>query len=138
MSKKICLTKKQELCLNVIKTFHKENGTFPNQRQFIDGIRAAGGKAGNGTVIHMYGTLLLKGAFTGGTTLSDNAYSRHSGGNIDALDISKLTFAPKTIKRGRGAAPKAKADPIAATLLALLQGDDRFKALLANITQISG
>lgn len=132
MSKKICLTQKQELYLNVIKTFHKENGTFPNQRQLIDNVRAAGGKAGQ-NVMQMYGTLLLKGAFTGGITLSDNAYSRHSGGNIDALDVSKLTFAPKTIKRGRGGEPKAKADPIASALLELLKGDDRFKALLANL-----
>jgi hypothetical protein len=133
MSKKICLTQKQELYLNVIKTFHKENGTFPNQRQFIDAVRTAGGKAGNSTVIHMYGTLLLKGAFTGGIALSDNAFSRHSGGNIDPLDLSKLTFAPKTIKRGRGSVPKAKTDPIASALLELLKGDDRFKALLANL-----
>lgn len=132
MSKKICLTQKQELYLNVIKAFHKEHGTFPNQRQLIDSVRAAGGKAGQ-NVIAMYGTLLMKGAFTGGIALSDNAYSRHSGGSIDALDLSKLTFAPKTIKRGRGSAPKAKADPIASALLELLKGDDRFKALLANL-----
>lgn len=132
MSKKICLTQKQELYLNVIKAFHKENGTFPNQRQLIEGVRAAGGKAGSG-VIQMYGTLLLKGAFSGGTVLTDNAFSRHSGGNIDALDLSKLSFTPKTIKRGRGGQPKAKADPIASALLELLKGDERFKALLSNL-----
>lgn len=99
MSKKICLTAKQQEAFNFIKRFHRENGRFPNSTQLASGL---GKKVGPGTfsqVTQLYGALLLKGAFTDGTPVSDGIYDRHSGGNIAALNIAQLTFKTQKVER---------------------------------------
>jgi hypothetical protein len=146
MSKKICLTPKQELYLNVIKSYHKAHGSFPNNTQLVQAVREAGGVAGATGATQMYATLFLKGAFTGGVVLTDSMAVLHSGGNITPLDVSALQFTPRAIKRGRKAggknAPKVATQTpqttLASAILTLLSESPEFKAALANIAQVSG
>ena len=139
MSKKICLTPKQELYLNVIKQYHKEHGSFPNNGQLVKAVRDAGGVAGASGVTQMYATLFLKGAFTGGIVLTDSLNALHSGGSITPLDVSALKFTPRAIKRGRPLGYKNKpkvaatTPTLASAILALLSESPEFKAALAGI-----
>ena len=137
MSKKICLTPKQELYFKVIQTYHKANGTFPNNAQLVKAVREAGGKAGSGAS-QMYATLFLKGAFTGGTVLTDSLGALHSGGNIQSIDVAILNFTPRALRRGRPAGVKNKTkankqDAIASALLELLKSSPQFNAIAAAL-----
>ena len=138
---KICLTPKQELYLNVIKQYHKAHGTFPTQTQLITAVRAAGGKAGQ-SVVQMYGTLLLKGAFTNGVVLTDSMNALHTGGNVTPIDIDALQFNPKPITRGRKLGGKNKpktsqqetpTNVLAAALLELLKSSPQFNTIAAQL-----
>ena len=143
MSKKICLTPKQELYLNTIKAYHKEHGSFPNNAQLVKAVRDAGGVAGQSGAVQMYATLFLKGAFTGGVVLTDSLNALHSGGNIAPLDVSAMQFKPRALKRGRplGYKNKPKAanntPTLASAILTLLSESPEFKAALASIQQPS-
>lgn len=97
---KICLTKNQQVAFNAIKEFHKENGRFPNRAQLATALKRAGIGSSPSNVSNIYGALLLKGAFTNGTILTDSVFAAHSGGNITPLDISKLDFNVRRISTG--------------------------------------
>lgn len=135
MSKKICLTPKQELYFNVIRDYHKAHGSFPNATQLVKAVREAGGKAGSGAA-QMYATLFLKGAFNGGVVLTDSLNALHSGGNITPLNIANLQFTPRGLKKGRplGQKNKPKAtNAVASAILTLLSESEEFKSILANL-----
>lgn len=106
---KVCLTPRQQKFFNYFKKYQEENGTFPTPAQATRDLRAAGVKCSAVTVTNEYGVLFLKGAFTGGTPLTQS-YRRLHGVDNKAVDIKTLDLKPK-----------AKAQPSIDNIDALMQ-----------------
>jgi hypothetical protein len=129
----VCLTKKQEQFFKFVQNYHKENGTFPTPSQASRLLKKTGS-----SISSLYGTLLLKGAFTDTGPLTDSAQNGHSGG-IRPLDITQLKFNPRTIRKGRPASSasilrKVSSNAkIADALVRLLRTNSDFDAIFAGI-----
>jgi hypothetical protein len=99
----VCLTPKQQKFFDYFKRYQKETGMLPTPSQATRDLRAAGVRCSAPSVSQMYGALFLKGAFTGGTTLTQG-YRRLHGIDNSAMDVKTLKFEPKE--------PVTKAQPV--------------------------
>ena len=91
---KVCLTPRQQKFFNYFKKFQEENGTFPTASQACRDLRAAGVKCSVSTINNEYGVLFLKGAFTGGTPLTQG-YRKLHGVENKPMDVKALDVKPK-------------------------------------------
>lgn len=91
---KVCLTPRQQKFFDYFKKYQEQNGTFPTAAQACRDLRAAGVKCSAVTVENLYGVLFLKGAFTGGTPLTQS-YRRLHGIDNKAVDVKTLDLKPK-------------------------------------------
>lgn len=91
---KVCLTPRQQKFFNYFKKFQEENGTFPTASQACRELRAAGVKCSVSTINNEYGVLFLKGAFTGGTPLTQG-YRKLHGVENKPMDVKTLDVKPK-------------------------------------------
>lgn len=108
---KVCLTTRQQKFFNYFKKYQEENGTFPTASQACRDLRAAGVRCSPNSVNNEYGVLFLKGAFTGGTPLTQG-YRKLHGVENKAVDVKTLTVKPKA---------KAQAIPSVDNIDALIQ-----------------
>jgi hypothetical protein len=127
----VCLTQKQEKFFKLVQQYHRENGTFPNSSQAVKLLADNGIKAQDGSIKHMYSSLFLKGAFTNGGPLTDSLQAGHVGGGTRSIDVSKMSFTPRNLRKGRTTAVKPANDAIAAALLELLKSSPRFNEIAA-------
>lgn len=91
---KVCLTPRQQKFFNYFKNYQEENGTFPTASQACRDLRAAGVRCSPNSVNNEYGVLFLKGAFTGGTPLTQG-YRKLHGVDNKPLDLKTLAVKPK-------------------------------------------
>ncbi len=91
---KVCLTPKQQKFFNYFVNYQKENGMLPTPSQATRDLRADGVKCSGGSIYQMYGALFLKGAFTGGSSLTQGYRKLHGVANT-AVDVKALKFQPK-------------------------------------------
>lgn len=126
MSQPICLTNRQQQFYSYFVEYQQQNGLFPNPTQAVRGLRDRGIRCSVSTVTNVYGVLLLKGAFNGGTPLTQTNRARHTARPVKTVDIGKLTFAPK-------AKPVVKQDVLAAALLELLKTSPHFNTIAAAL-----
>jgi len=126
MSQPICLTNRQQQFYSYFVEYQQKNGLFPNASQAVRDLRTKGIKCSTTSVVNTYGTLLLKGAFNGGTPLVNSYRPRHSAKPVKTVDISKLTLAPK-------AQTVPSKDALAAALLELLKSSPQFNTLAAAL-----
>lgn len=141
MSKKICLTAKQQEAFAAIKKFYKENGKFPNGNQLAAALGKPVSISNAPAAVQMYGALFLKGAFTDGVVLTDSVFAGHSGGSIAALNVGELKFNVRKVERGGNqygnrarpvVSPRNNA-ALASALLELLKSSPKFNEIAAAL-----
>jgi hypothetical protein len=108
---KVCLTPKQQKFFNYFVNYQKENGMLPTPSQATRDLRADGVKCSGGSIYQMYGALFLKGAFTGGSSLTQGYRKLHGVANT-AVDVKALKFQPKAKPAPARAAPAGKLDDL--------------------------
>jgi hypothetical protein len=127
MSQSICLTPRQQQIYSYLVEYQQKNGLFPSPTQASRELCEKGLRVSGPNIYAMYGTLFIKGAFNGGTPLTDTIRARHSAKPVKTVDVSKLTLAPKPKPVAKGQ------DALAAALLELLKSSPQFNTFAAAL-----